>query len=112
MKIHTDLTLERWFKFSLFEQLANIGCDVDRAIRARQEHDTEFSTQSLDRALELLDATIQDPKHQGPRLKELLMIQEALIDDFRGENKYQSTDESWQQYFYAFNYAAALQRGR
>jgi hypothetical protein len=35
-----------------------------------------------------------------------------IKDYFMYNNEYGSTDEAWQNYFYAFNYAAALQRGR
>ena len=38
--------------------------------------------------------------------------EEALVDYFICDNEYGSTDELWQKYFYHFNYAAALQRGR
>lgn len=50
IKIHTGLTPERWFKFSLCEQLANVGCDVSRAINGKNDNDHEFSEQSFYRA--------------------------------------------------------------
>jgi hypothetical protein len=62
-------------------------------------------------SLELLYLTINDPKNKK-RLKELLRMRETLIDYFVFDNEYKSTDELWQEYFYCFNYAAALQRGR
>lgn len=112
MTIHKDLSLAHWFEFSLFEQLANVGCDVDRAIRWRNKGNTEYSKFAFDRALELLDFTLADPKNKGPRLKELLRTRETLVDHFMFNNEYNSTDEQWQKYFFDFNYAAALQRGR
>lgn len=112
MRIHTDLTHERWFKFSLFEQLANVGCDVSRIIQWKKKGNIDFSNKAFERALELLDATIADPKNKGPRLKELLRVREALIDYFLYENEYSSTDEQWEKYFYDFSYAAAIARGR
>lgn len=113
MKIHSDLTLERWSKFSLFEQLANVGTDVERAIRWKNKGNAEYSQMAFYRALELLDLTIEDPKNRKcGTLKELLYIRETLGDYFTHHNKYGATDASWQAYFYQFNYAAALQRGR
>lgn len=103
---------ERWFKFSLFEQLANVGTDIDRAIRYKNTGAMLDSKAAFYRALELLDLTIADPKSRGPRLKELLRVREALIDYFMYDNEYGSTDQAWQDYFFAFNYAAALERGR
>ena len=37
MKIHKDLTPERWFKILPFEQLANVGMDVERTIQWRNK---------------------------------------------------------------------------
>lgn len=111
MIIHTHLASGRWFEFSLIEQLANIGADVGRAITWKKKGNLPYSRQAFDRALELIDLTIADPKNKG-RLKEVLRVREALIDYFVYDNQYRSTDEAWQKYFYFFNYAAAIAKGR
>ncbi|MFZ5954417.1 MAG: hypothetical protein ACOYT8_04965 [Candidatus Dependentiae bacterium] len=108
--IHKDLTHERWFKFTLFEQLANVGMDIERTIEWKNKN-SEYSRQAFERALELLDLTIADPKNKK-RLKELCRARYLLVDHFAFDNEYQSTDQEWQDYFYQFNYAAALARGR
>lgn len=110
--IHKTLTHEHWFKFSLFEQLANVDTDIDRAIHWRNNNNLEYSNKAFERALELLDATIADPKNRGPRLKELLRTREALIDYFVYDNEYATSDQIWHDYFYQFNYAAALAKGK
>ncbi len=110
--IHTGLTLERWSKFSVFEQLANIGTDIARAFEGRKKQDINYSEKAFERAMELLDLTIADPKNRGTVLKELARVREALKDYFVYDNEYQTTEAFWQQYFYDFNYAAAIQRGR
>ena len=51
-------------------------------------------------------------KNKGGKLKELVRVREALKDYFVYDNEYKTTEEFWQQYFYEFNYAAAIQRGR
>jgi hypothetical protein len=111
MKLHKDLTPERWFNFSLLFQLANVGTDIERAIQFKKRDKADDSYYAFLRALELLDLTIADPKHRK-RLKELCRVREALKDYFLGDNEYNSTDKAWQQYFYHYNYAAALERGR
>lgn len=108
--IHNDLASGRWFKFSLVEQLANVGSDVIRTIRWKNKGNAEYSRNAFDRALELLDLTVADPKNKT-RLKELLRLREALVDYFIFDNIYSSTDKLWEKYFYNFNYAAAIQRG-
>ena len=112
MIIHKTLTPERWFKLSLLEQLANVGCDVDRTIQWKKKGDLTLSQQAFERALELMDLTKADPKNRGPRLKELCRVREALVDYFVYDNEYGSSDELWHEYFFCFNYAAALERGR
>ncbi|MDP3882916.1 MAG: hypothetical protein Q8Q48_02580 [Candidatus Staskawiczbacteria bacterium] len=100
-----DKTFEiRWRNFSLAEQMANIGADIGRAINWR-EKDKKTSRLHLEKGLELLDFTITDPKNRR-RLKELLRVREALADYFYFENIYKSSDQLWNNYFYAFNYAA------
>lgn len=113
MMFHKDLTPEKWFSLSLFQQLANVGSDVIRAIQWKNRNRHEDSTCAIYRALELLDLTIADPKHhKQPRLKELLRTRELLVDHFCCDNEYSSTNKSWENYFMAFTYAAALERGR
>lgn len=109
--VHKELAAGRWFKFSLMEQLANIGTDIDRVIQWRNKGDILASNQAFERALELLYFTVEDPKNRK-RLKEILRVREALIDYFMYDNEYCTSDEFWQKYFFDFNYAAALQRGK
>jgi len=111
MIIHKQLAAGRWFEFSLIEQLANVGSDIERTISWKKKGNAKYSRQAFERALELLDFTVADPKNKG-RLKELLRVREALVDHFVFDNSYSSTEESWQKYFLQFNYAAALQSGR
>jgi len=96
----------RWFKFSLLEQMANVGAEIGRAINW-SEKDKEESRQFFERGLELLDLSIEDPKNKK-RLKELLRVRECLVDYFCFNNIYGSSDENWNNYFYAFNYAARI----
>ena len=108
--IHKGLA-ERWHQFSLEEQLANVGSDVERIIQWRNKGNPEYSYQAFERALELIDFTIADPKNRR-RLKEVVRARELLVDYFMYDNQYSSSDEFWQRYFLDFAYAAALQRGK
>jgi len=111
MIVHKQLASGRWFKFSLVEQLANVGSDVERTIRWKKKGEPEYSQKAFERSLELLDLTIADPKNKK-RLKEIVRVREALVDHFMYDNVYATTAELWQKYFIAFNYAAGLKRGR
>lgn len=109
--MHKEIASGRWFELSLMEQLANVGSDVERTINWKNRGNNEYSQQAFIRVLELLDLTVADPKNRG-RLREVLRVREALVDHFMYDNEYMTTDESWQKYFFCFNYAAALYRGR
>lgn len=111
MIIHKELAGGKWFNLSLVEQLANVGSDVIRTIKWNLKKNEARSRHALNRALELLNLTAADPKNKH-RLKEILRIRETLIDYFIFTNTYSSSDKQWEKYFYSFNYAAALKKGR
>jgi hypothetical protein len=104
---HRDLAAGRWWQLTLAEQLGNIGSEVSRAIKwtGRQPH---LARGALERALELIDLTLDDPRHrQSPaRLRELARVREVVVDFFDGPNEYGATSESLQKYFDAYALAA------
>ena len=102
---HKDLASGRWEKLSLMEQLANIGSEVERAIRWRRKGNVQYTRLAFERALELLDLTLH-ASLPFPTLKELARVRCALVDDFEGDNTFHSTDLAWQHYFGAFTHAA------
>lgn len=104
--IHKDLASGRWQKFTFFEQMANIGSEIFRAISWRDKN-LEYSQKAFDRGLELLDLTIAANQNNA-KLKELTRLREILIDYFLFNNDYSSSDKFFEKYFYAFNYAARV----
>ena len=103
---HKNLASGKWNELNFFQQMANIGSEVIRAINWKEKNE-EYSRMAIDRALELLDLTISDKKnHQRGKLKELLRLREFLADYFYFDNTYKSNNNSWNNYFLAFNYAA------
>lgn len=106
---HKNLAGGRWNELSFFEQMANVGSEVERTINWKKKGNAEYSRLALERALELLDFSRADQKNKK-RLKEISRVREAIVDHFFGKNEYASSDESWQKYFYAFNCAARVAR--
>lgn len=107
MKVfHKELSSGKWFEMTFFEQMANIGSEVIRAISWKNRNE-KYSQRAIERALELLELTINDKKNRAraSRLKELTRLKEVLIDYFYCENIYGSTESSLEKYFYSFNYA-------
>jgi hypothetical protein len=108
---HRDLANGRWFAMSLAEQMANIGSEVSRATRWSGKN-ADLAHSALYRALELLDLTLDDPRHRRSvaRLRELARTREVLIDFFDGRNEFATTASSLQRYFDQFARAARASR--
>ncbi|MDI6785346.1 MAG: hypothetical protein QMD92_01415 [bacterium] len=104
---HKDLAKGKWFKLSFPVQMANIGSEVNRAISWKNKNNLKYSQKAFERSLELLSLTISDQKNKR-RLRELTRLYEVLVDYFAFNNEYKSTNQSWQNYFLAFNYMARL----
>ncbi len=105
---HKDLKLEKWHKLSFAEQMANIGSEVGRAIKWQQKNKVKYSQKAFHRALELSSLTKSSlcMNQEFAKLKEICRMYELLVDFFAGDNIYQSSAESWNKYFHAFNYVA------
>ena len=104
--IHQSLTLGRWQQFSLIEQLGNIGSEVGRAAKW-QEKDKEIFENTVDRALELFDLTLDDPRWKS-RLREIARAREVFCDIIFGEKQYNTSLEDLDKYFTQFALAARL----
>lgn len=106
---HKNLAVGRWRELSFFEQMANVGSEVERTISWKRKGNEEYSRLAFERALELLDLSLEDKKNIK-RFREIVRVREAAADYFFGKNEYNSSAESWQKYFYVFNYAARATR--
>lgn len=102
---HQELASGRWNKLTFIEQMANLGSEVGRTITWKNQDKPDYSERAFERALELLYLTIADIKNKH-HLRGLTRLREALIDYFSFDNEFKSSDELWQNYFYAFNFAA------
>lgn len=101
---HKELAAGRWNQMSLVEQMANVGSEVERALNWRAENNADHSLKAFERALELLDLTLESAKG-FTRLKEIARVRETMVDYFLGTNEFKSTDALWKKYFFNFAYA-------
>ncbi len=108
---HKEMADGRWWKLTLAEQLGNIGSEVSRALKWRSRN-PKISQGAMERALELIDLTLEDPRHRSSvaRMREICRVREVLLDFLVGPNQYSSTETSLQRYFDAFAVAAAKAR--
>lgn len=100
--IHKNLASGSWQNLSLCEQMGNIGSEVGRTLRARDE---ESRKNAFERAIELFDLTVEDPnrKHQ---LKEILRARELFVAAEQGEDIYKTSLNDLDKYFMEFAIAA------
>lgn len=101
---HPQMAAGRWQKYTLIEQMANIGSEVFRAIKWKKKN-KKYADLAFERALELFDLSLADSKNRN-RLKEIARAREAFADYYLFDNFYGTSDKFWQNYFYAFNWAA------
>jgi len=108
---HPDLAAGRWHELTLCEQMGHVGSEISRALRWRMR-DPAIAQGALERAIELLDLTLDDPRHRRSvaRLREIARAREVVLDFFVGGNEYRSTEKSLQGYFDFFARAASAGR--
>jgi len=96
----------RWERFSLVEQLANVGSEVERAIRAHDAGNAERFNNALGRALSLFDLTATDPRWAGHRRREVLRAREEFCRLFFDTDPPEASAPGLRRYFLAFGVAA------
>lgn len=105
---HKNLAEGAWNQLSLVEQMANIGSEISRAVNWRDK-DEKLYKNAIDRALELLDLTIQDVRWRA-RLKEIVRARELLCDAILGGKEYGASIKDLNRYFFCFALAARILR--
>lgn len=106
---HENLSNGRWGLLSLSEQLANIGSEVSRSIRWRQK-DPKIFQNTCDRALELFDLTLSDPRWNFFRLREIARVRELFCWTIFAEPFAHTTLEDLDRYFLYFAFLVREKR--
>ena len=96
----TDLR-KKWYQMSVEKQIGNIGSEVNRAIQWQNKGNTDRARNFCNKAKELLQLSMEDPKNRHRRGEFFNGIVE-LEDRFFGENQYNTTDEMLKKYYDAF----------
>ena len=92
---------EKWYSMSVEEQISNIGGEVNRAINWEKKGNIDRARNFCNKAKELLQISIEDPKNRH-RIGEFFNGICELDDRFFGDNKYNTTDEMLRKYYDAF----------
>ena len=100
----------RWERFALVEQMANVGSEVERAIRAHRSGQQDRFDRALDRALALFDLTATDRRWRAPQRREVLRAREEFCRLFFDPSVLPDSGEGLRRYFLAFARAARQPR--
>lgn len=92
----------RWGRFTIAEQLAHVGSEVERTFRAQEAGNLPRRDLALARALELFDLTAADPRWAGPRRREILRAREAFCGCLFAADTSASSVAGLRRYFLAF----------
>jgi len=92
---------KKWQEMSLARQIGNIGSEVCRMLHFKENGDKENEKVSGERALELIDLTIDDKRWRG-RLKEVGRLREVVADFFIDAKNFDVSPESLNSYFLPF----------
>ncbi len=109
MTSHAELAAGRWRAFTLAEQLAHVGSEVDRAIVAWEAQRHDRFDKALARALELFDLTARDDRWRGHRRREILRSREEFCRLFFEDQPPPGAARTLRDYFLRF---AVLARRR
>jgi len=110
--IHKELAAGGWQKYSLVEQMANIGSEVHRSIKRFREKDEKHFQSAFYRALELFDLTLMDSRWKG-RLKEIARAREVFCSLMLDSHLYKDLDkelDSLERYFMWFGVTAQARK--
>lgn len=77
MNTHKSMTLEKWSGFSKGQQILMIANEINRAKNILSKNNSDDIKSSYERALDLIDITVQDSKWEN-NLKELLRCREFI----------------------------------
>lgn len=103
---HTNAAIGSWFKLSILEQMGNIGSEVGRTL-SWQGKNAKNSQKAAERALELFDLTMEDPRWRSQgRLREIARARELFCHAAFGNEAYQTSLKDLDTYFLVFALAA------
>ncbi|MBQ6390106.1 MAG: hypothetical protein IJH88_00615 [Eggerthellaceae bacterium] len=101
-----EIDRERWAQLSIFEQMGNIGAEVGRAVNATRAGKDKRAQGAIDRAVDLLDATVEVLVAQkSPRVKEVLRAREEFLRLFF-DDTFEEDADNIVRYFNLFAIAA------
>lgn len=80
------MTRERWGKLSPHDQLRNIAAELERARVSEIQGDANLFRGALERALELIDLSLGDPRWRHDALQ-IFALRDEVAKRYAGESR-------------------------
>ncbi|MBI4235487.1 hypothetical protein HY604_04275 [Candidatus Peregrinibacteria bacterium] len=80
LKLHKNLTLEKWSKFKKHQQILMIANEINRLLNGLDKQTLAELTECMERAIELIDLTINS--HEKNLRKELLRFRDLFAINY------------------------------
>ena len=100
---HLESARASWSKFSLIEQMANIGSEISRTLQAKGNRARYWG--AVARALDLFYLTVEDIRWKG-RLREILRVRELFAAAALESDEYKTSLQDLDRYFDCFAWLA------
>lgn len=101
-----EIDRQKWAELSIFEQMGNVGSEVGRAIKATRAGKERRAQNAIDRAVDLLDATVEVlVREKKPGTKEVLRAREEFLRLFY-DGTFEQDADNIERYFNQFAVAA------
>ena len=98
------MDINRWSRLTLFEQMAHIGSEIERARICDEKNDPSMRQRAIERAFDLIDVSLKDMRWQK-RLKEFCLLREVLADHYARTHEYQVSLEDLEDHCNQFAFA-------
>ena len=82
--------------------MGNIGSEIARARGWEKKGASAPTRDSLIRAIDLIDLTLEDPRHQNRRLNELARFREVVCDWYSRQKVFDISPEQLERYCMSF----------
>lgn len=79
------ITQEKWSQLSLGQQMGHVASEIARARHWQEKGDTQSRNKALERALELIDLTLQDSRWKS-KSSDILNLRQVISDSLSGNN--------------------------
>ena len=102
---HAGLASGRWKTLSLTEQLAHIGSEFSRALRAYKIQNSSRFEAARIRMLELMGLSLSDPRWILTQRREIARLKEHILTHFETTDASSNDLDSLERYFEYFTIA-------